>query len=428
MGHDAATALLDACARGGQDEPATRLSRARGRSQPSRPLALVMGDIDMVRALALSGISSVLFDNEPSAARFSRHVGAVLPWSDATKHPREVIETLLSFARTQPTPPVLFPQSDQWTLLVSRHRDELAGAFRFLVADADLIETLVDKGRFQALAEHHGLPIPGARRLRPELGMDPRSLELGFPLVIKPVRRTEGWEDIAAGNKAFHAADPDELAAIWPQLVSVDAEILAQEVVEGPESAIESFHAYVDARGEFVGSFTGRKIRTYPVRYGHSTAVEVTDLADVARLGREVLTRIGLRGVAKVDFKRDPRGELRLLEINPRFNLWHLPGAIAGVNLPALVYADVTGRPRPVVRPARSGVTWCRPMRDVRAAYVRGISPLRWVRWARTCDAVAGLSREDPLPFVLGVFPPTVRHQITRAATGALRRAGRRAA
>ena len=55
-------------------------------------------------------------------------------------------------------------------------------------------------------------------------------------------------------------------------------------------------------------------------------------------LGRTLVQRLGLRGVAKFDFKRAADGRLFLLEVNPRFNLWHHPGALAGVNLPALVF------------------------------------------------------------------------------------------
>jgi hypothetical protein len=42
---------------------------------------------------------------------------------------------------------------------------------------------------------------------------------------------------------------------------------------------------------------------------------------------------------AKLDFKRAPDGALRILEFNPRFNLWHYPGALGGGSLPALVHA-----------------------------------------------------------------------------------------
>lgn len=422
MAHDAATTLLVERPTRRLARPAKRASRERRRSPQSRPIALVMGDIDMVSALAVGGIQSALFDSAPSAARFSRHVRSVLPWHNAAEHPSEVVQTLLAFARSQPAQPVLFPQTDEALLLVSRHRGELESGFRFTLPPADMVEKLVDKGRFQALAEQHGLPIPHAHRLRPGRNQDPRELSLRYPLVIKPVVRRDAWELMAGGNKAFHAATRDDLAVIWSRLIDCDQEILAQEVVDGPETRIESFHAYVDADGQLAGSFTGRKIRTYPERYGHSTSVEVTQLPDVARLGREILDRIGFRGVVKVDFKRDAEGALHLLEINPRFNLWHLPGAIAGVNLPALVYADLTGAPRPAIGPPRSGVTWCRPMRDVRAAYAIGTSPLQWLRWARSCDAVSGLSSDDPWPFLLGVFPSTTRNQLMRGIGAPFRR------
>ena len=46
------------------------------------PLALVMGDVDMVRALGIAGIQSAFFGFADDSARFSRHVRASLPWID----------------------------------------------------------------------------------------------------------------------------------------------------------------------------------------------------------------------------------------------------------------------------------------------------------------------------------------------------------
>ena len=151
------------------------------------------------------------------------------------------------------------------------------------------------------------------------------------------------------------------------------------------------------------GEFTGRKIRTYPVDYGHSTALTITDIdgegADVAALGREIAAKIDLRGVAKFDFKRDPDGRLHLLEINPRFNLWHHLGAVAGVNLPAMVQADLTARPRPAPAKARPGVCWCHISRDRLAARQSGVSTARWLAWVARCEAKA-ITSDDPMPFL----------------------------
>jgi predicted ATP-grasp superfamily ATP-dependent carboligase len=279
-----------------------------------------------------------------------------------------------------------------------------------MLADAALVDQLVDKDRFQALAERRNLPVPPAHRVPTANGGPPPALDVAFPVVVKPLVRTGDWAEAGYDGKALRVAGPEEWAAVWPRLARARSDVVVQQFIPGPESAIESYHAYVDDRGVTAAEFTGRKIRTYPVRYGFSTAVEVVELPDVAALGRDVLAALGVRGVAKADFKRDERGRLHLLEVNPRFNLWHHPAAVAGVNLPALVHADLTGRPRPPGRRAIRRVTWCTPLSDLRAAHATGMSPLRWMRFARRCDAVSGLSRDDPLPFLRG----TLKHAVGR--------------
>jgi len=51
-------------------------------STHGQPLALVMGDVDMVRALGVAGVDSALFGFADEAGRHSRHVRATLPWID----------------------------------------------------------------------------------------------------------------------------------------------------------------------------------------------------------------------------------------------------------------------------------------------------------------------------------------------------------
>jgi len=378
-------------------------------------LAVVLGDIDLVRALGLAGIASAFVGSGEAPARYSRHVEALLPSEDE----EQTIASLLRFGGAQAEPPVIYPQTDAALLMTSRRREELSAAFRFRLADSALIEQLVNKDRFQALAERRGLPVPRAHRLAIRRDGLPPALDVPCPLVVKPTTRTGDWASLSHGCKALYVGGPDDWAALWPRLGSSGCDYIVQELIPGPESAIESYHAYVDDRGAVAGEFTGRKIRTYPARHGSSTAVEIVELPDVAALGRQVLATLGLRGVAKADFKRDAGGRLHLLEVNPRFNLWHHPAAVAGVNLPALVHADVTGAPRPAGRRAMRRVTWCAPLTDLRAASVSGVSPLRWVRFARGCDTMSGLSRDDPLPFLRGTLRSAVMRRLPhRRRTG----------
>jgi D-aspartate ligase len=375
----------------------------RGRAaHPTRPPACVMGDIDLVRALGLARIPSIVLAPPGAPVRYSRHSRSVLPWHNAWDGPEQLVDRLVAFGQSQPEPPVLFYQEDRTLLLVSRHRDRLREAFRFIVPDAEHVEQMVDKSRFQLLAARLDLPVPPARFLSSTDAL-PDDLGLEFPIVLKPVIRVQArWEPVAGSGKAMSVATMADLRALWPRIAAANLTLLAQQLIPGPETCIESYHAYVDERGNTVGEFLGRKIRTLPAAYGDSTALETSDAADLRDVGRSVLKRLKFRGVAKLDFKRGPDGKLHLLEINPRFNLWHHLGAVAGVNLPALVYGDLVGWPRPIAAraPAQPGFRWCKPWKDGAAAQAAGISLLRWVTWAARCEAKSGLAWDDPFPLI----------------------------
>lgn len=366
-----------------------------------RPLACVLGDMDLVRPLGLSGIDCVVAVPPGAAARFSRFTRAALEWANPWEHAGELLETLMRFGAAQAVPPVLFYESDGELLFVSRHRERLRQAFSFVIADQTLVEDLVDKERFQRLAERLSLPVPAARRLHPEQELKSGEVGLRYPIVVKPItRRPEIWKTVVESGKALRLDTPGELRQLWPRLAASGVSAMAQELIPGPEHCIESYHVYVDGQGLIVGEFTGRKIRTYPREYGDSTALVTTNETDVAELGRELVQRLRLRGVAKFDFKRAPDGRLYLLEVNPRFNLWHHLGAVAGVNLPALVYGDLTGQARPPVSAAQPDMRWCRIWQDARAARASQLSMVKWLLWALGCDAQRLLSCDDPMPVV----------------------------
>jgi len=385
-------------ARGSRPSPDGKGRALAAAGAPSPPaLACVMGDMDLLRPIALAGIPCAVVTRPGVPSLYSRYARSSLRWDDFSENVEELVETLVRFGAAQPERPVLFYEEDAQLLLVSRYRERLAQAFRFVVADAALVEDLVDKARFQALAERLGLSVPMARRFEPA-GAKPADLGLRFPVIIKPLTRLERWNETWGLRKALQAETADALRALWPRLAATGTELLAQELIPGPEAHIESYHVYVDQRGDVAGEFTGRKIRTFPVSYGHTTALAITDVADVKEQGRAIVQRLDLRGVAKLDFKRDPHGKLHLLEINPRFNLWHHPAAVAGVNLPALVYADLVGLSRPGASRAQAGVRWCRIWKDLPAARAGGVPLATWLPWALRCEAKSALSWDDPMP------------------------------
>jgi D-aspartate ligase len=397
---------------GGSSEETER-SRAPA---DTRPRACVLGDTDLIRPLGLAGARCATVTRPDSPKAYSRHVDVRIPWADNWFDATGLCANLLAFASAEAVTPLLFYQYDGDLLFVSRNRDALAERFRFAIADRDLIERLVDKTLFCELAADRGLPVPATMVMHPSSEPGPPDVSLDFPIVLKPViRRDATWRPAAGSAKAIVADSPAELGELWPRLAGTGLAIVGQQLIAGDEARVESYHAYVDERGEVAGEFTGRKIRTLPPRFGFTTACEITESGDVRELGRHCMSALGLRGVAKLDFKRTADGELKLLEVNPRFNLWHHPGAVAGVNLPALVYADLAGLPRPRARLERPGVRWSVPWNDLRAARKEGVGLASWLAWQARCETRHIVAGDDPMPFVRGFLWRRISRRLGRA-------------
>jgi len=109
--------------------------------------ACVMGDMDLLRPLALAEIPCAVVSRPGVPSLYSRYALSRLAWDDYSGDTERLLDALVGFGTAQPEPPVLFYQEDGQILLISRHRERLAKAFRFVVADSDLVEDLLDFAR-----------------------------------------------------------------------------------------------------------------------------------------------------------------------------------------------------------------------------------------------------------------------------------------
>jgi D-aspartate ligase len=405
------------------------------------PLACVIGDLNLVRALGYAGLPVAVVTSEPRApvAR-SRHCTRVVEVPSFVDLPVDAVRALIRFGATQDSPPVLFPEGDHDLLALSRHREELAASFRFVLPPAELVEALVDKLRFAALADGLALPVPLTRVLwrGRSLASQAESWER-FPCVLKPAMRTR-WFDSALRGPALHGnqkvirvESPVELARLLPLVERHETDFVLQEAIPGGEERILSYHAYVRSDGECAAEFTGRKVRTAPRTYGMSSCLEITDDPVVKRAGREVLAKLRFAGVVKLDFKSDPRdGRLYLLEANPRFTLWHHPAAVAGVNVPELVYRDLVEPGRRATEPprVRPGVRWMSVRNDFRAlAQYRATGELgirRWLLDVWRADVTEDWAWSDPVPGVVDAAA-TARRLVVRLLRRSAPRTGAKA-
>jgi D-aspartate ligase len=372
--------------------------------------ACVLGGLSVIRPLGRARIpvACVVTPETKDQPSFSRYVRRTLVAPSATTDPEGLLAVLLRFGSSLSAPPVIFVDNDNDLLFLSRNRERLSASFRFALPSPELLEDLVDKRRFATLAMRMNLPTPETHVVAQGTATrDPRVRSWSrFPCIVKPGLRTHWFGSRLAHldvgtQKAIRVNSRAELQTLAPALEAHPSDFILQPLIEGGEDQIVSYHAYV-TNGVVVADFTGRKVRTVPREYGFSSYVQVTDDERVRQIGRDVVARLGFSGLIKLDLKEDRRdGGLYLLEANPRANLWHHPGAIAGVNLPAIAYADLVspGSVLPDAPRTRAGVRWMWAFADLQECRANGqLDALRWLRELAAADVVEDLCWSDPLP------------------------------
>lgn len=392
-----------------------------------RPPAILLGGINLVRALGVAGIPVIVASSE----RFTPATASRYAIGRCTLPPagqREaVLERLLRAGEILTGAlctrvPLIYGDDDQLALL-QEYREALSPYYAFVLSDPALSHALNSKSLFQALAESRGLPVP--RRIAwSEIG------DFDAPVLVKPRTKT-GWDRSSVLSQILNGAGKarvfsDGRALLKEPLAhSLRDELTIQEYIPGDDRALWSFHGFADEQGKLLAWFIGRKIRTYPPITGDSSYLELAQDPQLASLGRTLVARIGLKGVFKMDFKRHTQtGEFFLLEVNARFNLWHYLGAQAGVNLAEVAYDYMTRGRRASPVQMRTRCRWLSPRLDYlayRALAARGeLTASGWLASLVATRKVYDLfSWTDPLPALAAAWDEVrhfsrLRHRVMR--------------
>lgn len=380
----------------------------------SPPRAMVVGNLNLVRALGAAGIPvAVASVHRDDRTFYSRYCVQRLIVGSPVSAPESFIRALEEFGASCADRPVLFYGDDHCLALVSRHRERLGRYYRFRMPEAPLVEALVDKVLFTRLARASGLPIP-----RTLLSEEVKSLgdvagRVGLPCVLKPALRRGWFNSGLVGElggkpcKVVLIQGDAELQRYFPKMRAYNASFLVQEAIPGDDDRIYSYHAYFDDQSRPLAEFVGRKVRTYPRGSGVSTYLRLVKDEGIRSLGVHIGETLRLKGVVKMDFKRDARTERTyLLEINPRFNLWNYLGAVAGVNLAHVAYLDCTGLPvGPQGQDYRTDLYWLSFKDDVKAFLEaradRALSAGAWLSSYRRPKVYNVFAWNDPYPWLV---------------------------
>jgi len=381
----------------------------RRRFSAERPPVLLLGGLNVLRALGLAGIPVIVAATcADEVALVSRYCCGRLSLPSLDNR-RAVVDTLLRagerLAGELGRRPPLFYSNDNWQRLVQDYREELSQHYTLLLNNTDVANAVIDKDLFQSLAAARGLPIPRTLAWQALGGIE-------GPVLIKPHAKY-GHDLSAAQLRLFGRQGKARVFPNGRALLADGAaqqlrdELLIQEYVDGDDRQIWSFHGFSDEHSQLLDWFIGRKIRTYPALTGASTYLELAHNEELAQLGRDIVTTLGLKGVFKIDLKHDPHsGRFRLLEVNARYNLWHYLGAANGLNLPLTAYEYLVHGKRPAApRGYRTKHRWLYLRFDwlaYRELAARGELTFHgWLASLASAPRVCQLFRwDDPLPFL----------------------------
>lgn len=380
--------------------------------------AVILGGLSLLRQFASTGIPMVVIPRSADAlcvySRYYRSAGMTM--DDLKSDASVFLERLIELAKSLPVTPVLYYGDDEALFFLMKNREVLAQNFRFSLPDQYILEACSDKMEFARLALEKDLPVPAGMVADASLDCAEIEERIGFPCVFKPGSHL-GWfesEVIKSTSdmpqKILLANDCRECERALKGIRDFTDKFVVQEFIPGGEDEIYSFHTYVSQERIAVASYVGKKVRTYPAMGGESSYIKLVRNDQVTQLGLEVVEKLGIKGVMKIDFKKDSRRDrYYVLEINLRFNLWNHLGTRAGINLAELAYQDLCSLPMTVTDSYRDDLHWldlgrdfCSLVKDYRPS--GQISILQWLRSLARPKVYSLFEWSDPMPFLINTL------------------------
>ena len=150
---------------------------------------------------------------------------------------------------------VVFPTADETAALIGRAHDELRARFVLTSPPWDMLRWAYDKRLTYSLAESLGMQYP--RTWAPASAEDAASLELGFPVIVKPAIKEEFNALTAA--KAWRADNREQLRQRFAEAATLlDPELLMiQEVI--PRGGEQLSYAALCDRGHPIVGVAGAR-------------------------------------------------------------------------------------------------------------------------------------------------------------------------
>lgn len=354
--------------------------------------------LGILRSLAPYARCLVLADEQKLPVFYSRFGNKRLVAD--TKSPT-IIDELEQLGKTFTQPAVLFLSEEKTVAQVSLHRERLRPYYLFSMVSHLQVIDLQSKSAFQQLAEYYHSPIPQAVVIK-QLSDIEQAKTLNFPCVFKPLYQDRAYSK--QFKKAYKVADIAEVSALYQKIQPIMPDMLAQEWLHGKDSDIYFCLAYFDENSQLVTSFTGRKLRSWPINIGGTASCTNAPEAHQA-LSEITITfaqQINYQGLLGMEYKFDSQrqGFYMIEPTVARTDYQHEIATLSGHNLLLQVYRHCRQETVPKFPLQQRATIWRDEIADGNAL-AHGGDPSE----PSSAKSYAAIKRwQDPMPYLSNLF------------------------
>src|SRR5262245_14721427 len=337
----------------------THSSRSTPRMEETWPGAVIAGahrtGVLGARSLIRRNVRTVMFDCNPEQPGFESMYGPARMCPDPDHRPKEWLDFMIALAKEIGGKPALIASADQFVSAIASHADALSE--HYLFSPAARIQGLLSFKLSQyELASAQGMPMPRTAVVRTESDLREFSESARFPCLIKPPHFRD-WQRLPGSHPLSHekiavCGTRQELVDAWHSVARTSGYVIAQEIIEGPDSSKRVYVAYFDKRQVCMGQVVFRELRCDPPGFGSATVAEPVRDEETESLCGKFLAAIGYSGICEIEVKRDSRdGIIKLIEANPRLTGTGDAAPYAGLETCWIHYLDLIGSDIPAFDP-----------------------------------------------------------------------------
>ncbi len=297
---------------------------------------------------------------------------------------------------------VLFLTEEETVKTVSEYRQDLAGLCRIVLPTHDTLLKLMTKKGFDELAEKQGLLRPKTVAIK-QIDDVEMVRSFRFPCILKPGCKNSEYGD--RFKKGYKVDSIDEIENLCQMILPVLPDLVVQEWIEGGDSEIYFSLQYIDINGVLVSSFTGRKLRSWPLPVGGTASCMPArdEHIHLSEITHEFFKVVGCVGMCSMEYKKDVRDGL-YYAVEPtvsRTDFQHEVSTLNGINILYHSYLSVIGE-NVNRNDFKNAVSWHDPITEKWSREMSGVSDEELHE--RTKKVSALFRWDDPHPWIYSVY------------------------